>query len=294
MGMTKRNIDDSIKTSYKIDSLSWFEEVVFYRLLLTADDYGCLDGRLIVLRNLLFPTKDLETKDIEAAISKMVAVGLLRRYEVDGMPYLYFPDWEEHQRRGRKKRQLPPPPGEEAEGDQEESVLTEAPAETPTTKEAEEAPQEEKPNQEEAEKEPEEPEKKPEEPKKEALTASIYRSVIAHLNAVTGQNYRAGSRATQAHINARLKEGFTEQDFYTVINKKAAEWMRTDMAKYLRPETLFGSKFESYLNQAVVRTKPKDSREEAAERNLEWLRRYHPEEYEKRIGGGTVCDAVGF
>ena len=38
-------------------------------------------------------------------------------------------------------------------------------------------------------------------------------------------------------------------DFKTVIDKKADDWIGTDMEKYLRPETLFGTKFESYLNQ---------------------------------------------
>ena len=61
-------------------------------------------------------------------------------------------------------------------------------------------------------------------------------------------NYRASSAATQKHINARLAEGYTLEDFFTVIDKKCAEWKGTDMEKYLRPETLFGSKFENYLN----------------------------------------------
>ena len=61
-------------------------------------------------------------------------------------------------------------------------------------------------------------------------------------------NYRATSKATQYHINARIAEGYTVEDFYTVIDKKCAEWKNTEMAKYLRPETLFGSKFENYLN----------------------------------------------
>ena len=76
----------------------------------------------------------------------------------------------------------------------------------------------------------------------------IYVSVISHLNEKVGTNYRATSKATRSHINARLSEGHTLDDFISVIDKKCAEWKGTHMEQYLRPETLFGSKFESYLN----------------------------------------------
>ena len=80
---------------------------------------------------------------------------------------------------------------------------------------------------------------------------NIYIAAVNYLNKKAGTNYRYTSRATQRLINARVAEGFTEADFKTVIDKKVAEWQGTDMAKYLRPETLFGAKFESYLNQSV-------------------------------------------
>lgn len=73
--------------------------------------------------------------------------------------------------------------------------------------------------------------------------------IIDYLNSKAMTNYRATSQTTKKHINARLKEGYKFDDFVTVIDNKTREWMKTDMEKYLRPETLFGSKFESYLNQ---------------------------------------------
>ena len=73
--------------------------------------------------------------------------------------------------------------------------------------------------------------------------------IINYLNSKAMTNYRATSQTTKKHINARLKEGFKFDDFVTVIDNKTKEWMNTDMEKYLRPETLFGTKFESYLNQ---------------------------------------------
>ena len=76
----------------------------------------------------------------------------------------------------------------------------------------------------------------------------IYKHIIDYLNEKVGTHYRATNKTTQKHINARLTEGYTYDDFKTVIDKKCAEWKGTSMEQYLRPETLFGTKFESYLN----------------------------------------------
>lgn len=109
--MPNRVIKESIKRSPQIDALTWFEEVVFYRLIVTADDYGCIDGRPVLIKNELFPTRENVTrKSVEDAITKLVAVGLLYQYEVDGKPYLAFPTWEKHQRIRNKHRKYPAPP----------------------------------------------------------------------------------------------------------------------------------------------------------------------------------------
>lgn len=86
--------------------------------------------------------------------------------------------------------------------------------------------------------------------------------VVQYLNQVCGTHYRASSKKTQRLIHARQQEGFTLDDFKIVIGKKAEEWgSNPDMCKYLRPETLFGTKFESYLNQQgrLSETEPADS-----------------------------------
>ncbi len=77
--------------------------------------------------------------------------------------------------------------------------------------------------------------------------------VVDFLNALCGTNYRKNSAKTQSVIKARLNEGYTIDDFKTVISKKAKEWKGTEMEKYLRPETLFGTKFESYLNAKIIK-----------------------------------------
>lgn len=73
--------------------------------------------------------------------------------------------------------------------------------------------------------------------------------IVSYLNEKAGTKYRANTEATKRHIVARLNDGFSVDDFKEVINKKCAGWIGTDYQKYLRPETLFGSKFESYLNE---------------------------------------------
>ncbi|GLY11369.1 phage replisome organizer N-terminal domain-containing protein [Pseudobacillus badius] len=80
--------------------------------------------------------------------------------------------------------------------------------------------------------------------------SSLFSEVVDYLNQKARTKYRASSKKTQNLIKARFNEGFTLDDFKTVIDKKTAEWLTDQkMNQYLRPETLFGTKFESYLNQ---------------------------------------------
>lgn len=79
--------------------------------------------------------------------------------------------------------------------------------------------------------------------------------IVDYLNQTAGTSYKPNTPKTVRSIKARMKEGFTVDDFKTVIDKKVSEWAKTDMQKYLRPETLFGTKFEGYLNQQIVKGK---------------------------------------
>jgi uncharacterized phage protein (TIGR02220 family) len=86
--------------------------------------------------------------------------------------------------------------------------------------------------------------------KEEDIDKELYVSIVSYLNERAGTKYKHSSSKTKTVIHARLAEGFTLDDFKTVIDKKCAEWIGNErMEKYLRPETLFGTKFESYLNQ---------------------------------------------
>jgi uncharacterized phage protein (TIGR02220 family) len=74
------------------------------------------------------------------------------------------------------------------------------------------------------------------------------KEIISHLNQKAGTSFRASSKKTQTLIKARMREGYAVEDFIAVIDRKVEEWRGTEMAQYLRPETLFGPKFESYRN----------------------------------------------
>lgn len=109
--MPNRVIKDSIKRSSEIDSLTWFQEVCFYRLMVTVDDNGCYHANPQILRSDLFPLKeDLTKKAVAEALDQLESSGLIERYEVDGKPFLHMKTWARHQRIRNKINHYPMPP----------------------------------------------------------------------------------------------------------------------------------------------------------------------------------------
>ena len=78
-------------------------------------------------------------------------------------------------------------------------------------------------------------------------------NIINYLNLKVGVTYKSSNTKTIKLIKARLREGFTFDDFKTVIDKKVKAWKGTIFEQYLTPFTLFGDKFEVYLNQKIVK-----------------------------------------
>ncbi|MCT1575667.1 conserved phage C-terminal domain-containing protein [Oceanobacillus kimchii] len=98
-------------------------------------------------------------------------------------------------------------------------------------------------------------EREVEEEREEEVKNIPFSEIIDYLNSSAGKKYKSSTNKTKTCIKARWNEGFRLDDFKKVIDTKTTEW-KTDskMSQYLRPETLFGNKFEGYLNQ---QTKPK-------------------------------------
>lgn len=108
--MPNRILKESICTSDSIDSLGWFEEVLFYRLIVNCDDYGRFDGRPAIIKNRLFPLKEnLTAKTVAGAIEKLASAGLVTLYAFEGKPYLYLPTWNHHQVVRAKSSKYPAP-----------------------------------------------------------------------------------------------------------------------------------------------------------------------------------------
>lgn len=99
--------------------------------------------------------------------------------------------------------------------------------------------------------------------------------VVNHLNHKLGTRYRSTTATTRKLVKARLKEGFTVEDMKLVIDKKATEWVGNQkMAQFLRPDILFGDKFEGYLNASTM---------------MQSNRRDNPNQYDTYNGQSPYC-----
>lgn len=79
--------------------------------------------------------------------------------------------------------------------------------------------------------------------------ANSHVEIIEYLNMKTGSKFKPTTKPYIQAIRSRLKEGYTVDDFKTVIDKKCREWKGTKLEKYLTPKTLFApSHFDTYLN----------------------------------------------
>ena len=96
---------------------------------------------------------------------------------------------------------------------------------------------------------------------KDSIDNIPYKEIIDYLNSKTGKKYRANIQKNKALIKARWSEGYQLDDFKQVIDNMVKNWHGTEYAKYLRPETLFGTKFDGYLNQGNVAKREKKTDE---------------------------------
>ena len=99
----------------------------------------------------------------------------------------------------------------------------------------------------------------------------LIKNIIDYLNNKTNSKYKYNTRNTQEKINARLNEGYNLDDFIAVIDKKYDEWVGTEFEIYLCPETLFGTKFEKYLNQKVNKSNKPTTKGERQREILEGI-----------------------
>jgi hypothetical protein len=108
--MPNRIIKESIARSEKISGLTDFQFRLWVHLITYVDDFGRGDARAAIIKGSCFPFRErLANKDIEKGIAELADAGCVGLYKVDGKPYLYLPNWDEHQRVRNKVSRFPSP-----------------------------------------------------------------------------------------------------------------------------------------------------------------------------------------
>ncbi len=110
--MPNRIIKESICTSDDMASLSWFEQAIFLRLIVTVDDYGRMDARASILKGRLFPLDNVSPDEIDKGLKHMAELGMVTLYSVNGKPFLQLSSWDKHQSQPRAKASKFPSPEE--------------------------------------------------------------------------------------------------------------------------------------------------------------------------------------
>lgn len=108
--MPNRILKDSICTSEEINNLKPNEEVFFYRLLVSCDDYGRFDGRTSIIKSRLYPLKEnIKNKDIEKLLISLINQNLIFMYKHNDAAYIQVSKWEKHQQIRNHKSKYPSP-----------------------------------------------------------------------------------------------------------------------------------------------------------------------------------------
>lgn len=222
--------------------LHFWIRILYQGLWTLADREGRLEDRPIRIKAKIFPYDSVKVEDGLVALSGPKKHSpnhppFIIRYEVNGEKYIQVLNFNQHQspHSTEKESVIPPFNGEITVKEPLKNVDAVAPHYPETINH-----------------------------EQETINHKTVSAVVEFLNLKTGKNFSTKSKATIAHINARIAEGRTLDEFHHVITVKAHQWLNDPkMNAYLRPETLFGSKMEAYLNESIMLT---------------------PEEREKQVG----------
>lgn len=84
----------------------------------------------------------------------------------------------------------------------------------------------------------------------EDISTDDIKAIVEYLNEKLDAHYKPNGKKIKDLVRARMNEGYTVEDFKTVIDKKFKSWGNdAKMSLYLRPSTLFGTRFGEYLNE---------------------------------------------
>ncbi len=225
----RRMIDPNIWQSEDVSQLTYRQRLLLIGLFSNADDEGKGRGNANHIRSTVFPYDDISKKEIESDLENIRTYISIQFYSINGSHYYKFDNWSKWQRVDKPQVSMLPNPPELVRNDS--GII-------PEQVEIDSVLKEEK--------------GKEEEDKRKEENNIPFDEIILHLNKTAGTDYKSSTKTTREHVRARWREGYRLHDFITVIDKKYREWKGTDQEQYIRPETLFGTKFEGYLNQKEV------------------------------------------
>ena len=245
----RRMIDPNIWESEDYAQLGVLAKLVFIGMISNADDEGRGRASAVYLRSKVFPyDESIRSQDVSDALDEISSSLSVMFYRLNGNEYYAMRNWKKWQRVDKPQPSNIPPydvsicemmrnsrsvsEAEEgcndANGDESESFPTDsglAPEQFPPKR------------------------KEEKEKRKEEEYRAAGARVISFLNEKAGTDFRTDGKSSMRLIAARLSEGYTQEQMQQVIVRKCDEWNGTQMQNFLRPETLFGEKFEGYVNQ---------------------------------------------
>lgn len=245
-----RLLSDVIILSQKINSISEGAENLFYRILVSVDDFGRYHADPKILKGKTYTLRRVSVQQISKRLGELDRSGLINVYSVNGENYLQVTDFEKFQRfRSDIKRKADFP-------------------ECVTTRNEHDTTCDVKKRKVEFNKS-----KSKEEEKREREKNTV-KEIIDYFNDITGQKRTYDSKETNDLILGRLHEGRTIDDFKDVISKKYKQWKDDKkMCVYVRPSTLFRpGNFEDYLNEKSSEDKKKQEQEAWAKGELKFKR----------------------
>jgi uncharacterized phage protein (TIGR02220 family) len=234
-------------TDEKLGLMPVEARLLFMGLVSNADDAGRLPGNTLLVKSMVFPYDNYSVNKIDEWLKLLCQQNLIIRYKIDSQTYIQVVNFLKHQTINRPTPSRIPGFIEDELQLNEDSLNTHGGL-------TEDSLLIEKKRREEKVKESNIP----------------FEDIISYLNEKAVTSYKHTTPKTQEHIKARWNEKFTLDDFITVIDKKCTEWLGTDQEKYLRPETLFGTKFEGYLNQKETSKKQTTDKEDSYEYPDNW------------------------
>lgn len=234
----------------KISRLSIGARLLFIGMWTFADDIGVIRGSSAYIRSSIFPYDDIPLKKIDDYLNQMLDAGLILSAEISGESFFWLVNFSKHQKINKPSsfrfiQETTKANISELFRSRSRHVTS---SDTSCPKDKEKVKEKEK-----------------EKGKvSETKVSQLVIDVVNHLNQVAGKKYRHDAMTTMRLITSRARENYPLEAFQKVIDIKSKEWLGTNMEKFLRPETLFGNKFEGYYQETMIQ-QPKSGHESAME-----------------------------